>query len=164
MKRGALVGVALGAAMSAIVACASQAPRSASMPVTAAPPPTSAGVMPGDAHDRITALSQEIAGERQKLGLPEPAEAPQAPPDGDCKPTCVIEQMAVKPHAEDATCHPAQTQACGDTCTLSDSICHDADEICGLARQLATDPWAAGKCKDAQTSCSAAHDRCCGCQ
>jgi hypothetical protein len=159
--------VIAGAAAAVIVVACARAPQtSGSMPAprqadtTGAPPQAMPG---GDAHARIEQLANDIAERSRKDALPAIA-AHTNPPEGDCKPTCMIEQMSVVPHAQDAACHPAHTQACDDACTLSDSICDDATQICDLAKQLATDAWAAGKCSDAQASCTAAHDRCCGCQ
>ena len=164
--RGATLGVIAGAAAAAIVvACSAPQPRTAAMPVppqavtTGGQPPSMPG---GDAHAQIEQLSNDIATRSQRGGLPLPAA--HTTPEGDCKPTCMIVESSVAPHAQDAACHPAKTTTCDDACTLSDSICDDATQICDLAKQLATDEWAAGKCSDAQASCTAAHDRCCGCQ
>ena len=157
-ESSAWLGLAAGAAFATVVACAA-----APMPSAGAPPPVAASAtpMPGDPHAEIQRLSGEIAAERDKLGMPAPEV--QEPTAGDCKPTCMIEQMSVAPSAQDNTCHPAATTTCHDVCNLADSICADATKICDLARQLATDAWAAGKCSEAQKSCTDAHGRCCGC-
>jgi hypothetical protein len=155
-------GVALGAALAGIVvACAASQPMTAaSVPPSA--PPSQASVMPGDPHAQIEQLAGKIASERHRLGLPDPETSPIAA--ATCQPACPIEPMAVTPVAQDPTCHPAKTDACEDVCRLGGSICDDAASICKIAKEMATDAWAAGKCSEAQASCTSAHARCCDCK
>ncbi len=137
----------LGALCAIVVACA------ASHKAGMAPPPTAPASMGGgnDAHAQIEQLSREIEQQRTKLGV-----VPQAMAMGE---------VPLAPlSTEDAQCHPAPSETCRDSCTVSDSICGNAKKICDLAGQLAGDPWAEGKCKDAKQTCKGAHDTCCGCQ
>ncbi|HEX7837935.1 MAG TPA: hypothetical protein VF469_10760, partial [Kofleriaceae bacterium] len=67
------------------------------------------------------------------------------------------------PTTADPACHPQASARCKDACTLSDSICNNQQRICDLAKQLAGDDWAAGKCTSARASCQAAHASCCSC-
>jgi hypothetical protein len=157
--RAAIAGTLLGGGLAVLVVACATAER----PIPAAPPPTAhMTAMSGDPHAQIEQLSQQIAAQRDQLGLPPPP-APTIN-DSDCKPTCMIEPMAVAARTQDPGCHPAGTSTCDSVCTLSDSICSNATQVCNLARQLATDAWAAGKCSEAQASCTAAHGRCCDCR
>ena len=160
MRSSASVGLALGAGLAAVVVACAAGPTAATAPA-ASPPTATVSAMPGDPRSEIQRLANDIAGRRDQLHLPAPQIA--EPTESDCKPTCMIEQMAVAPSAQDNTCHPAPSQSCHDVCNLADSICDDAAQICKLAKQLATDPWAAGKCSEAQKSCTDAHGHCCGC-
>jgi hypothetical protein len=92
-----------------------------------------------------------------RLGL----EPPVSPLSGT-EPTPAAAADLVKP-SEDPSCKPAARDTCKDSCTLGDSICGNAKRICDLAAELPADRWAADKCTTATSSCTAAHDRCCGC-
>lgn len=138
----------------AIAACAMRS--AAVQPQPPSPPPsqaTAGAVMPADSHGEIAQLAAQIDAQRGQLGLP-----PAAPA---CLPSCQVMPMAVAPSA--ATCQPAPSDTCRDTCTLSDSICVDAKKICDLAGALPGDTWAAGKCASAKQTCDDAHARCCAC-
>jgi hypothetical protein len=124
-------------ALALAIACAAQ-PRSASTP-SAMP-----GEAPSGSHDQIQQLANQIDADRLQMNLP-PAE-PMA---------------GIPPTAPTCTRSPSET--CTETCTLSDSICRNAKQICDLADQLAGDTWAAGKCTDAKATCEAATRRCCEC-
>ncbi|MCG8425314.1 MAG: hypothetical protein MJE77_46130 [Proteobacteria bacterium] len=52
---------------------------------------------------------------------------------------------------------------CSDVCTVTRSICTNADSICRLARDLPGDNWAEGKCTDAKNACTEAIAACCTC-
>lgn len=66
----------------------------------------------------------------------------------------------------DAACPATVSEPpqCRDSCTLSTSICSNAERICRLAEQLAGDDWAASKCADAATVCRQATADCCNCR
>ena len=139
----------------AIAACAARAPaaRPAVAPAAAAPPRADTQVIPADPHAEIRQLAARIDADRGTLALPPP---PVCAPSA-----CDATPMAEAPKA--SSCQPAPSDACHDTCTLSDSICDDAKQICDLASQLAGDTWAAGKCASAKQTCTDAHARCCAC-
>jgi hypothetical protein len=130
----------------ATAACAASRQSSA---VTATP------MEPGSPHAQIAQLSQQLDDRRQQLGLPVPSV-------NGCQPSCAVSAMSVEPRG-DAQCHPGQSDACSQTCTLADSICDNAQKICELASQLPGDAWAAQKCSDGKSTCEAAHAKCCAC-
>ncbi len=130
-----------------VVACAS-AQR------TSAPPPVAPPMTGESPHAQIERLSNDIEAQRQQMQLPEPV-APLA---------AHVTPMGRMPTSHDETCHPATSQTCTDSCTLSDSICDNAGKICDLANQLQGDSWAADKCSRAKATCDAAHAKCCDCQ
>ncbi len=104
-------------------------------------PPTAGASSP---HDEIERLSNEIAAEQGQLpssGTTPMAAVPEAPPS--------------------ATCVRSPSDTCTQTCTLSDSICRNAKQICDLADQLAGDAWATQKCTSAKDT--TATRRCCEC-
>lgn len=121
-------------------------------PGTAAEPTQ---VMPGTPRTEIDELWAKIEQERQTLGLTEPAPDPMP---------AAPERMSSVPMSTDASCRPAKTERCTSSCTLSDSICRNADRICELALGMPGDTWAAGKCARAKQTCESAHQSCCSCQ
>jgi hypothetical protein len=143
----------------ALAACAVGPPSRAVSPQAAAEPEAGtpgAQAMPGDPRAEIEALWERVEAERGQLGLtavpaPEGA-APQATP------------MTTVPRSSDPSCQPAKTERCTSSCTLSDSICTNAQRICELAAQLPADDWARGKCAQATRTCESAHASCCGCR
>ena len=139
MRRAAIVLVALAA-------CAAQKQSVA--------PAMNRG---SDPHARIQELSNQIDSQRAQLQLPEPP---------SCEPNCTpaVAMARTPSYKDDAQCHPGQSQTCSDACTLSDSICKNADEICDLAGTLAGDSWAAQKCNEGKATCDAAKAKCCACQ
>jgi len=144
-----LVGAMAALCAALIVACA--APSRQAAPSVAGTAPTG----PVSPRDEIARLDGEIAAQRGQLGLSEPAVQPMA---------STVQPMSVPSAANDPSCHPAKSETCTNSCTMSDSICVNAAKICDLANQLAGDSWAAGKCASATETCKAAHDKCCGCQ
>jgi hypothetical protein len=116
---------------------ASVAPRDQTMPSAGSP------------HDQIEQLDAQLQQSRALMQLTEPAMGAAS--------TAPISSTA------DASCHPAPSDTCHDSCKLAYSICYNAAKICDLASQLATDTWANGKCDSAKATCSAAHAKCCGC-
>jgi hypothetical protein len=143
-------GLVLGAFLGGIIACAGQRAATAPAPTAGAEPPH-APVMGDDPHAQITALEHDIVANHGTFV------------DRDAM-TSAVEPMSVLPKSTDASCHPAPTQTCGDSCKLSDSICDDAKKICDIASTLADDRWAAGKCESGKTSCTDAHKSCCECR
>jgi hypothetical protein len=144
-------GLALGALLGGMIACA--AGRMSAAPATASghqPPIAPGPVLAGDPHAQIEALERDITAKGGTF-QPQATMATMATP------------MAVPPSA-DPSCHPATTPTCGDVCKLSDAICDDAKKICDIAVTLANDTWAAGKCESGKQSCNDAHANCCSCQ
>lgn len=125
---------------------------------TAAPESTAgaASPMPESPREQIEQLEAQIEASRTELGLEAPTE-----PQIQSAPT---QPMGAMPSSDDPKCRPAKTETCTTSCTLSDSICGNADKICNLAKGMAGDTWAAGKCAKANTTCEASRTKCCGCQ
>lgn len=153
--RTSWLGLALGVAVGAIVACGGAAMK----PAAPAPQAAATSVMAPSPHDEIDRLSREIADEMARMGLeaPAPAVLPAAPDHGPAAAAAIV-----KP-SDDPTCKPAARDVCQDSCKLGDSICVNAGRICELAGELPGDRYAADKCDTATTSCTAARERCCGC-
>lgn len=106
-----------------------------------------------DPHAEIERLSAQIDQQRSQMALPAPMAA------------SAVEPMSVPITSHtDNQCHPAQTQTCTDSCSISDSICDNAKKICDLANDLAGDTWAADKCSSATQTCKSSHEKCCACQ
>jgi hypothetical protein len=143
-------GLALGALLAGMIACAAGRMSAAPATTSGSQPPV-APVMAGDPHAQIEALERDITARGGKFE-PVATMATAAIP------------MTAAPTSADATCHPAATPSCGDVCKLSDSICDDAKKICDIAVTLANDTWAAGKCESGKQSCSDAHANCCSCR
>ena len=123
---------------------------------TAGAPPAMQS-MPDDPHAEIDDLSRKIDAARDQMGLAAPAPL-------DARMQTHAQAMTLPPHAgEDNACHPAPSDACTQSCKLSDDICDNAKRICDLAQQLAGDSWAEDKCRTADSTCNAAHERCCSC-
>jgi len=119
------------------------------------PVPTAPGraPLPPDVHEQITKLEVDIDKDRAAMHLGEPA--PKAGRSAD--------PFYGQPET-DPLCKPAQTDACGTSCTLSASICRNAEKICTTAHDLPNDDWATQRCARANAICEAAHAQCCGCQ
>lgn len=146
--------------MALVTACAmggKPASTSARAPETA---PAVAGaqseqtVMPADPRTEIEQRYAEIEKQRADLGLAEPQVAPSS---------SAATPMASVPLSTDATCKPAKTDTCTQSCTFSDSICKNAERICVLAADMKSE-WAADKCASAKKTCESAHDKCCTCK
>jgi hypothetical protein len=158
MVKHTLAGVLLLTACVALASCgAKKAPMSAASPSEA----SSAGggaapaIMPGTPQAEIDQLFGEVEQRRIELQLPEPK---AASPDSPISPL-----SAPPPLSTDATCKPAKTERCSSSCTMSDSICTNAERICKLASELVGDSWAADKCSRSKQTCDAAHTSCCSC-
>jgi len=138
-----------------VVACAA-APK----PMQTEAPPTKnhdggGEVLPASKKQQIEQLEAAIAADRTKLELAEPAEP-------DYMGTSA-EPMGTTPAIDNPSCKPAKTDKCTTSCTLSNSICTNADSICRIAVDL-NDDWSRGRCAKANKTCEGARDKCCGCQ
>ena len=146
------------ACMGLVAACAmggAQQSRQTAAPVAA--DSGGASTMPGDdPRAEIEKLSAEIDQKRTELGLAEPQMSSSA--------STPAEPMSTTPLSTDATCKPAKTDRCSQSCTFSDSICTNAARICKIAATLTADTWAAGKCSSSKQTCDSAHESCCSCQ
>ena len=163
LGQDAVRGILLGAAAAALVACAmGGAKQSVQAPPRASG--TDAGAMVGGSpeHAEIAQLDQAITDELTKRNLAVPA-------DATCGASCDMAAIAMdtKPVTEDPrtrTCKPGGSDTCQDSCTLSDSICKNADRICTIAHQLGDhDAYANDKCVRGSQSCQASKQRCCSC-
>ena len=112
--------------------------------------------LPGSPHDEINQLEQKITIDRSALQLAEPIES-----DWQQQPAT---PMGATPAQQDPKCRPAKNDTCTTSCTLSDSICGNANRICELAKSLPGDNWALNKCAKANTTCEQSRTKCCGCQ
>ncbi|HEY5920465.1 MAG TPA: hypothetical protein VIV11_02285 [Kofleriaceae bacterium] len=114
-----------------------------------------ASPLPETPRDQIIELDAKIAADLGQLQLAEPAQADFL--------TTSAQPMGAIPSAQDPKCKPAKNETCDTSCTLSDSICKNADHICRLAVEM-NDDWARGRCAKANKSCEASKTKCCGCQ
>ena len=111
--------------------------------------------MPATPKQQIEELEAKIVAERTELKLDEPTDAEvQGAP---AQPLGAISPL------DDPKCRPPRTETCNTSCTLSASICKNADSICRLAVEM-NDDWARGKCAKANKTCEASKTKCCGCQ
>jgi len=120
----------------------------ASRPAAPMAPPTSADGT--DPHAEIAKLEHDIVARGGTF-------TPQVSIQTD------MVTMAELPKSTDASCHPAASETCSDSCKVSDAICDDAKQICDIAGKLAGDAWAAGKCESGKQSCTDANKKCCSC-
>jgi hypothetical protein len=125
------------------------------VPTASGPPPTLAD----DPSTQIDKLYADVLARRTALSLPTPPPSPAQA----CEPVCAIDDPPDKP-TRTAECTPGAGSACATTCVQADAACDDAAQICALAKQLQTDAAAAGRCRDARTTCSDAHAPCCECK
>ncbi len=142
-----------------LAACAAGGAKKSAAPPTAEAAPSTAGAqspLPGDPKDEIRQLEDKIAIDRAQLQLAEPMEQ-----DWQNTPAT---PMGSQPALQDPKCRPAQNDTCKTSCTLSDSICDNANRICELAKSLPGADWAMNKCAKANTTCEASRTKCCGCQ
>ena len=154
MVKAAVVNLVVAVACCAAIAACGAKQKSAA---PAAPEATSApSVMPASPRDQILELDDLIAADRAKLALDEPTDAMvQGAP---------AQPLGAMPSSADPKCRPAASETCKTSCTLSDSICSNADKICRLAQDMAGDAWAQNKCAKANQTCEASRTKCCGCQ
>jgi len=140
----ALWGVLIGLGLAiAIAACASQS-RSA----------TVAGM---DARKQeIQELWNKIRQDRLDNGM-------SADPLLDLRRPDIMQNSVAKIRQCPPDDSPPKTERCADVCGLKDSICDNAERICGIADKLGDDDWAREKCTSAKASCKEATEKCCGC-
>ena len=112
------------------------------------------GVMPAGGRADIDRLYADIEKQRDQLGLTEPNQT-----QIDRAPT-----QAMASPIKDPSCRPAQNDTCKTSCTLGSSICDNASRICEIAKTLPGDNEATNKCARANTTCSAASEKCCKCR
>jgi hypothetical protein len=129
-------------------------------PARMAKPPstTKAGggeVLPQTPKQQIEELEAKITADSSTLELPEPTEEQLL--------ATPAQPLGTKPVTDDPKCKPANNDACKTSCTLTNSICSNADKICQLAIEM-NDSWARGKCIKANRSCEDSKVKCCGCQ
>lgn len=157
--RGVLSGLLVGAACAALLSCAA-GPKSMAMPASA----SDAGMSPNPAsrqHDEITRLDAEIDAELARRSLP--AAAPPSCSGASCAaPTAAI-PMGTFQRVEGPSCKAPVNETCKDSCTMSDSICKNAERICTIAKQLGDDAWANEKCVKGSESCTQSQKLCCTC-
>ena len=158
-----VVGVVVGGLLAFAIACGGSGKAVHS---TGGMPPPGPGDAGGLSNPRaeLERLDQEITAEMQKLAEPRPA-----PPVGACAENCA-QPMATQANQakqatqQDATCKPAQTETCTQSCTLKTSICTNASKICSIAADLGGgDAYANEVCNRGVASCVAAEKRCCSC-
>lgn len=157
-------GLLAGACCALVIACAANKMSPAAAPLSSSPGTDGAGGPPNGMAPReeIEALDHEIEASLTSMGVrPTPPAACAA--TASCS-QAVPQALALKPAAEDNTCKPGASDTCKDSCTLSDSICKNADRICVLAQQLGgADAYANETCSRGNDSCKASRERCCAC-
>lgn len=140
-----------GVVAAGLVACAAagRAPQKTSMAPAGADAATPLSGRPDELRARIAELDAAIT---RDLGAAQ-VEAPDA---------ATAAQMAATPFADlRINCDHTPSERCQDVCTLSASICDNAESICDLAAQLPGDAWAAERCGAAKAACQRATERCC---
>jgi hypothetical protein len=153
---GSISGVVVGACVAALVACASS--RSVATMPTAPPAPASSDA--SSAYAEIERLYGKITEDLAADGLLPPA-GPPASVAMDAAPL----SPSVTDRASDASCTPGTSDTCNDSCTLSDSICASAAQICKIAKELGEhDDFANDRCARGVDACKRSQQRCCGCR
>lgn len=150
----AVIGLVAGLALAAVVVACGAGGMS-----KPAAPPTSVGSSGDGAVDpraKIAELDKQITADLEKMGVVQPAAPVIAPSTSTPLTTAEIKSACEPPSPPPGTC--------GDTCTLADAICDNAQQICDLAKELAGDAWAAEKCDGGKRSCEAARKDCCDCR
>jgi hypothetical protein len=153
-KRRAVIAVI------AVVAC--QSGRMYQEPTIERPVPIANGPPPplnDDPRTTVERLDADLDTHRTVLHLP----APRTKPDEPCEPVCKIDEPPGLPsHAQ--ACAPAAGATCAAACTQADGACDDAAKICAIAKKDPSEPWFAGRCRDASVTCSDATPLCCDCK
>jgi hypothetical protein len=143
-----------------VVACgsANMMPRE----VIQDPVPTASGPPPpldDDPSTKVDKLYADVVARRSALKL----QAPPRSPDDSCNPDCEVVQPPEKP-THTPECSAGTGSTCIDACVQADATCDDAAKICAIAKDLRTDAVAAGRCRDASATCTAARPVCCECK
>lgn len=157
--RAVLSGILVSAACAVFLSCAA-APRSSAMPA----PASDAGMSPvvgSPPHEEIARLEAEIDAELARRSLP--AAAPPSCSGASCTATSDAIPMGTFQRVEGPSCKAPVNETCKDSCTMSDSICKNAERICTIAKQLGSDAWANEKCVKGTESCSQSQKLCCSC-
>ena len=140
----------------AIASCAAGAKKSAAPPSSQDAAPSSAGAtLSDDPRQQIRDLEDQIVAARTELKLDDPGDS--ILPDSPATP------QGAQPYSANPSCRPAASDTCKTSCTLSDSICGNADKICRIAQDLGGDAWATNKCAKANQTCESSRTKCCGC-
>jgi hypothetical protein len=155
-----LVALVFVACWVVVAACGGSKQAASTMAApTAGGAETSPATMPGDPRNEIDRLAKEIDDALAGAGV-----ATLAPAACEMSHSCTAEPFGMPPRVEDPTCKPSASDTCTQSCTLSDSVCANADKICNLAKQLGgADDYANEKCQSANDSCKRTRDKCCGC-
>ena len=133
-------------------------------PATVSPAGADGGALPGGVGPReeIQALDRDIEAALTGMGV-KPTPPATCAANQSCGQVAPI-PMGLPPAIEDPTCKAGTSDTCKDSCSLSDSICKNADRICVLAKELGgSDAYANETCERGNTSCKASRERCCGC-
>jgi hypothetical protein len=144
--------VVLGCAI-AVASCAGGGAKRSAVPEAAAMAPEP--MLAADPRQQIRDLDDEIASARTQLALEDPGDDPL--------PGVPAQPMGAESYSANPSCRPAPSETCKSSCTLSDSICGNADKICRIAQDLVGDTWAQGKCAKANQTCESSRTKCCGC-
>jgi hypothetical protein len=125
------------------------------------PVPTAVGPPPpldDDPSTKVDKLYADLLARGKALSLP----APTPTLDNACEPDCALASPPDKP-TRTAGCTVGSGSACANACVQADAACDDAAQICAIAKDLRTDAIAAGRCRQASATCTAAHAPCCSC-
>lgn len=170
-KHGTWLGMGACALMATVMACAAGSAKQAPSPPSAtAGEPTPMGDTPrsGSQHDKIARLYDEIERQLSANGMDLPSAPACMEQDQNCARASTDAQvMGVKPLVPgggDHQCKRSEADTCHDVCTLSDSICSNAEKICDIAKELGDqDGFANEKCARGTSACKASQQRCCSC-
>ena len=157
MLRLSVIALFVAACSGVLVAsCGGASPQKMAAPAAKSPGAEGAQApLAASPKEEIERLEQQIATDSATLKLTEPTEEQVL-----AAPT---QAMGTKPAIEDPKCKPAKTPTCESSCTISDSICKNANSICEIAAGM-NDSWARGKCAKANRTCEDSKGKCCGCQ
>lgn len=125
------------------------------------PVPTAEGPPPpldDNPSTKLDKLHADLIARQKALSLPNPRPSP----DDACEPVCALAVPPDKP-THTAGCTVGSGSACANACVQADAACDDAAQICAIAKDLRTDAVAAGRCREASATCTAAHEPCCAC-
>lgn len=156
MKRFRAIAI-VGAVGIAACGGANMMPREENLdpvPTAVGPPPP----LDDDPVAKVDRLYADLIARQTALSLP----APPSSPGEACEPTCEVVVPPDKP-THTAGCTVGAGSGCASACVEADAACEDAAQICAIAKQLRTNAIAAGRCRAASATCTAAHEPCCAC-